>query len=193
MAFTTKSIFIGCHLWLAPLGDAFTSPAPGVIAQLGAANWPDSDETKWADWALGIVASFDVDPKYGPREEILAPSPGAVQAMDVLIPYAIPEIKFSLLQVSSLAPQLALNTERLFATANTVATPNGGAAPGIRGILKAQKYDQNNNLIWNWQSWAFVQLDGSLKGDPKSMTKPGFMGTLLYSDNNDGAVDNAIV
>lgn len=184
MSWSTKPIFIGAHFWFAPLDAAFTSPAAGTVSQDG--TWPDGAEPNWDDWYIGICESFEVDPKYGTAEEILVPSPGAVQARDVQIPYAIPQVKFTMLDTPVLAPQLALNTQQLFATATEQFNPNGGGGPGIRGILKAQNYDHHNTLILNYQSWAFLQLDGSFKGAPKTMTKPGFMATLLASDNNTG-------
>lgn len=187
MAWTTKPIFIGAHFWFVPDGTAYTSPGPGGNVSQGG-TWPDANEPNWANWALGACESFDIDPKYGTKEEILVPSPGAVQAQDVIIPYAIPEVKFVLLQTDVLAVQLALNTQKLWATATTQFNPNGGGGPGAKGILKAQKYDHNNNLILNWSSWAFVQLSGSLKGAPKTMTRPEYVATLLYSANNTGAV-----
>jgi hypothetical protein len=186
MAWTSKPLFIGAHFWLVPDGTAITSPSASNVSQNGV--WPDADEPLWANYKLGACESFDLDPKYGTKEEILVPSPGAVQAVDVQIPYAIPEVKFICLFTDVLAPQLALNTQKLFTTGVTQFNPNGGGGPGVRGILKAQAYDQSNNLILNWQSWAFVQLSGSWKGAPKTMTKPEFVATLLYSDNNTGSI-----
>jgi hypothetical protein len=183
---TTKSLFIGAHFWIAPLGAAFTSPSGGNITQNG--TWPDVGEANWATWALGICESFDIDPKAATSEMILAPSPGAVQVIDEISPYATPEISFTLLQVDSLAFQLALNTQQLWATATTQFNPNGGGGPGLRGIIKAQKYDQQNNLILNYQSWAYIKLKSALKGAPKTMTKPEYTATLLYSPNNTGAI-----
>lgn len=178
--------FIGSHIWIVPDGVAYTSPAPGTISQAG--TWPDASEPNWANWAMGDVESCEIDPKLGPREEILSPSPGAVQATDVIVPYAVPQFKFTLLQIGPLAVQLALNTQALYAAVTTQFNPNGGGGPGVRGIIKAQKYDHNNNLILNWQSWAFIELSGSLKMAPKNMTKPEFIATLLYSVNNTGSI-----
>jgi len=180
-------MFIGAHFWLAPDGAAFTSPSASTVSQDGEV-WPDESEANWDTWALGIVESFSLDPKHGNKEVILSPSPGAVQARDVIIPYAIPELDFVLLQTGALAFQLALNTQELFANATTQFNPNAGGGPGIRGILHAQKYDHENNLVIDWRSWAFVELKGALKGAPKQMTKPEFVATLLYSDNNTGLI-----
>lgn len=189
----TRAMFIGSHFWFAPVGDAFTIPGAGVIAQTGANNWPGTADPNWANWALGICESMQIDPKLGPREEILSPTPGAVQAMDVEIPYAIPEVSFTLLQAGNLALQLGLNTEKLFGVTSVVTdfTPNGGGGPGARGILKAQKYDHKNVLLWTFASWVMIELKSPLKGAPKSMTKPEFMATLLYSDNNEGAISTS--
>ena len=182
-----KPIYVGSHFWFAPLNAAFTSPSAGVVTQSG--TWPDVNEPNWnTAWALGICESAEIDPKPGTEEVILAPSPGAVQATDVVVPYAVPEIKFTTLTVDVLAPQLALNTQQMFATATTQFNPNGGGGPGIRGILKCQHYDQNNNLILNWQSWAFVKLSAALKFAPKSLTKPEYIATLLASVNNTGSI-----
>ena len=105
------------------------------------------------------------------------------------MPRDIPEMKFTCLQVGDLAYQLALNTQALFPDDATLQqfNPNGGGGPGVRGIMKVQQYDQNNNLIMNFQTWVFLQLSGGLKGGPKTMTKAEFMGTMLYSANNTGA------
>lgn len=176
-------MFIGSHFWFAPDGAAFTSPSAGIVGQ-DEATWPDEDEASWAAWKLGIIETFDIDPKYGPREEVLVPSPGAVQARDIIIPYGIPEIKFTTTQVDGLAWQLALNTQALFANATVITTPNGGGGPGVRGILKAQHYDHENAFIANWMSWGVIYLDGTLNFAPKQMTRPKFMATLLYSANN---------
>ena len=186
--FTQKSLYIGAHFWIAPLGAAFTSPVAANITQNGA--WPDAAEPNWAKWAMGICESFEIDPKLATSEVILAPSPGRVQAVDEIIPYSVPEISFTLLQTDALAVQLALNTQVL---ANNIvganpATPNGGGAPGIKAILKAEKYDQDNNLILNYQTWAFIKLKSALKGAPKTMTKPDFVATCLFSPNNLGQV-----
>lgn len=186
MAWTSKAIYIGTHFWFAPSGVAFTIPGAGTVSQNG--TWPGQSDPNWAVWAMGYAESFEIDPKMASSEMILAPSPGTVQAVDEISPYAIPEISFTLLFTDSLAPQLALNTAQLWATANTVATPNAGGAPGIRGILKAQKYDQNSNLIINWSSWVFLKLKSALKGAPKTLTKPEYTATLLYSVNNIGGV-----
>ena len=183
---TRNPIFIGAHFWLAPLGVSISSPSAVNISQNGV--WPDADEPKWAtDFALGICESFEYDPKLATAEDILAPSPGRVQAIDKISPYALPEVAFTLTTVDVLAVELALNTARLFATANTSAIPNAGK-PGLRGILKAQKYDQNDNLILNWQSWVFITLKSGLKGAPKTLTKPEYAASLLYSPNNIGSV-----
>jgi hypothetical protein len=184
---TSNSVFIGAHFWLAPVGAAYTSPAPGGNISQGG-TWPDVNEPNWANWALGACESFEIDPKLATGEVILAPMPGAAVAFDKVIPYAEPEVTFTLLITDVLAVQLALNTQKLFGTATTQFNPNGGGGPGQRGILKAQKYDQNNNLILNWQSWAFVELKTALKGAPKTMTKPEYVAKLLYSANNTGGV-----
>lgn len=186
MAWKQQALFIGAHFWLAPLGAAFTSPAAGVISQNGA--WPDQAEENWANWALGACESIDIDPKMATEELILAPSPGAVQAIDVVAPYATPEVSFTLNQTDSLAIQLALNTQQIFASATTQFNPGGGGAPGVKGILKIQNYDQNNNLILNVQFWAFVKLKSALKGAPKTLTKPEYTATLIYSPNNTGSI-----
>jgi hypothetical protein len=183
----TKARFIGAHFWLAPEGAAFTSPAPGNITQDGA--WPDEAEAEWDNWKLGVCESFSIDPKYGPQEDVLAPSPGAVKLRDTVIPYAIPEIKFTLLQDGPLSLQLALNTQKLFATGTTQFNPNGGGGPGQRGILWAQKYDHENVALWTFVSWIMISLDGPLEGAPKTMTKPKFMARLMDSDNNTGEID----
>ena len=179
-------MFIGAHFWFVPEGTEITSPSSETVEQNGV--WPDADEPNWANWKLGVVGNFEIDPKYGPREEILAPTPGAVQANDVVIPYGIPECKFMLREVNSLAVQLALNTQQLWANGAEAFNPNGGGGPGVRGILKAQKYDHKNVLVLSWMSWVFLQLSGSLKGDPKAITQPEFIATLLYSDNNTGTI-----
>lgn len=181
-------MFVGAHFWFVPEGSAITSPSASVVSQNGV--WPDANEPNWNNYYLGIIESFDIDPKYGPSEDILVPSPGAVQAEDRLIPYAIPEVKIAMLDVPALAIQLALNTQQLFPETGVDVNfnPNGGGGPGVRGILKAQNYDQKNNLILNYQNWTFMQLDGSLKGAPKTLTKPAFVGTLLASNNNSGLV-----
>ena len=186
MAWTSKPLFIGSHFWFAPIGAAFTSPGAGTVSQYG--TWPNAAEVNWASWALGACESFDLDPKAATYEDILVPSPGAVQAVDSISPYVLPEISFTLLYTDVLAPQLALNTQQLWATATTQFNPNGGGAPGLLGILKAQKYDQNNNLILNWQSWVRIMLKSALKGAPKTMTKPDYMAKLLYSPNNTGSI-----
>jgi len=185
MAFTKQAAFIGAHFWFVPVGTAFTSPSAATVSQNGI--WPDGAEPLWPNWKLGIIESFDLDPKYGPREEILEPSPGAVQATDIIIPYAIPEIKFTTLDISPLAIQLALNTPNLM-SGLADANPNAGGGPGVRGILKAQKYNHSNVLILNYSSWCFIQMQGSLKGAPKNMTKPEYIATLLKSVNNVGVV-----
>ena len=187
MAWTQKPLFIGAHFWLMPVGSNFTSPgAGGVVSQYG--TWPDQNEPTWPTYALGNCESFDLDPKIATAEDILAPMPGAVQRVDVISPYALPEIQFTLNTVDSLGIQLALNTAQIFGSANTAANPNGGAAPGVKGILKIQNYDQNNNLILNIQSWVYVTLKSALKGAPKTLTKPEYMAALIYSPNNLGSV-----
>lgn len=184
MAWTSKPLFIGAHFWLVPDGAAITSPN-GVVSQNGL--WPDNGQD-WSAFALGACESFSLDPKNAASEQILVPSPGAVQAVDEISPFAIPEIQFTLLYTDVLAPQLALNTQALFTTGVTQFAPNAGGAPGVRGVLKAQKYDHKNNLILNWQSWVFVTLQSALKGAPKTMTKPEYKATLLYSPNNAGGI-----
>ena len=182
----SKPLFVGAHFWFAPIGQAFTSPAAGNITQMGA--WPDVGEANWTNWALGTCESFEIDPKPATGEVILTPLPGTVQATDKIIPYATPEVMFTLLYTDALAVQLALNTQKLFQTGVTQFNPNGGGSAGARGILKAQKYDQDNNLILNFQSWVIIELKSGLKGAPKTMTKPEYTATLLYSPNNTGSV-----
>ncbi len=187
MAWTVKPMYVGAHYWFAPLNAAFTSPSAGVVSQNG--TWPDVNEANWsAAWALGVCESTEIDPKYGTSEMILSPSPGQVQAIAEVIPYAIPEVKFTTLTVDVLAPELALNTQQLFATATTQFNPNGASGPGLQGILKCQKYSQDNVLILNWQSWAFVKLASALKFAPKALTKPEYVATLLSSPNNTGSI-----
>lgn len=187
MSWTRKPLYIGSHIWFAPLGATYTLLAPGAISQDG--TWPDVTDPKWAStWALGICESLEIDPKPGPSEVILNPNPGQVTAEDVANSYAIPEVKFATLNVDVLAPQLALNAQQLFATATTQFNPNGSSSPGIRGILKVQQYAQDNTLILNFQSWAFLTISGSYKGAPKNLTKPEYVATLLRSVNNSGAI-----
>jgi hypothetical protein len=183
----SNPIFIGAHFWLAPNGAAFTSPGAGTISQNGA-TWPDAGEPNWTNWALGVCESFDIDPKYASGEDILTPSPGTLTPTDHIIPFSQPEIAFTLAFADALAVQLALNTLAIFPTGPTVATPFGGGAPGVRGILKAQKYDQNNNLILNLTVWAFVMLKTALKGSGKAMTKPEYTAKILGAANNIGSV-----
>lgn len=179
---TQKSLFIGAHFWLFPVGSAFTSPGAGNLTQNG--TWPDVNEPTWGNYALGACESYDIDPKLATSEIILAPSPGAVQPVNEIVPYSVPELSFTLLLVDALAVQLAFNTQQLFGSNQNQVNPNGSAGPGVQGILKCQNYDQNNNLILNVQSWAFVKLKSALKGAPKTMTKPEYTATLLYSPNN---------
>ncbi len=183
----TKALYIGAHFWFVPDATAITSPSAANVSQNGI--WPDESEPNWGNWALGHCESFDIDPKAATAEDILVPSPGAVQAIDSISPYAIPEVSFTLLFTDVLAVQLALNTQKLFdAPGTTQFNPNGGGAPGMKGVLKAQKYDQDNNLILNWQSWVKIMLKSPLKGAPKTMTKPDYLAKLLYSPNNTGAI-----
>lgn len=183
---STRPIFVGAHFWFAPEGAAFTSPAADTIAQNGV--WPDGDEPNWDSWYLGTVESFEVDPKPGPKEQILTPSPGVVKATAVVSPFAIPEIKVTLLQTPVLVAQLALNAANIWGTNSTLLVPNSnGNGYGVNGILKVQKYDQKNALLANYITWAFMELQGAWKGAPKTMTKPEFMATVLDSVNNDGA------
>src|SRR6185312_11980706 len=108
--------------------------------------------------------------KPGPKEQILTPSPGVVKATAVISPFAIPEIKFTLLTTPVLAPQLALNVENIWGTNSTLLVPNSnGNGYGINGILKMQKYDQKNQLLINGITWGFMELNGGFKGAPKTM------------------------
>jgi len=186
MAWQSKPIYVGSHIWLAQIGAAFLSPAAGVVSQMG--QWPDPADPGWPNWAMGVVESLDVDPKMASSEIILAPTPGAVQALDEISPYAVPEISFTCLYTDALAEQLAYNTQPLANGMNEQFAPNGGGGPGVLGIIKCQKYDQNNNLLINWQSWAFIKLKSALKHAPKTMTKPEYTATLLYSPNNYGTI-----
>jgi hypothetical protein len=95
-------------------------------------------------------------------------------------------IQFTLKEVPKEAIEMALNTAAI-TDATTSINPTAGQA-GIRGYLKAQKYDQNDNLILNYQVWCFLTLKTALKLDGKSMTKPEFEAALLYSVNNPGAI-----
>lgn len=186
MAWQSKAIFIGSHVWFVTLNAAYTSPNAGNVTQNGA--WPDQNDPNWINWALGTIESAEIDPKPATGEEILAPTPGAVQAIDNIVPYALPEFAFTTLLTDALAIQLAYNTQQLTNAMSTTFAPNGGGGYGARGILKVQKYDHNNNLIMNWQSWVFLGLKSGLKAAPKTMTKPEYMAKLLYSPNNVGTV-----
>lgn len=188
-----KPIYVGAHLWIVPAGATFThkdiagvdTVGSYVVSQNG--DWPGAGQD-WSAWALAAVKMASIDPKYGPQTDILEPSPGQLQATDSVIPYALPEMDFTLQKVPTLAPQLALNTQQLWATATTQFNPNGANGPGLRAIIKCQKYSQDNVKIIDWMSWSFIQLKGALKFDPKVLTEPEFTAKLLYSVNNTGTI-----
>jgi hypothetical protein len=183
MSWTRKNIFIGAHLWWARKGLAFTSPAAGTI---DVNNIPDEADPLWDSFSLGVIESFQIDPKFASAESIMAPMPGRLVKTKVIVPYQEPMIAFTLKEIPKEAIEMALGTQALTDTSTTF-NPTAGT-PGMEGYLRAQKYDQENNLILNYQVWAFLRLKAPLKGDPKAMTKPEFEAEVLYSVNNQGLV-----
>ena len=187
MIWTRKSLFIGAHIWLVPDGAAITSPEAANVSQTGAI-WPDADEPLWPNWKLGEVESYDIEPNYGGDEQVLSPPTAGVgiQVKDVISPYAAPVIKFVVQEVDVLAIQLALNTQKLHATAVEQFNPNVGGEPGQKGILKFQNYDHKGNLILNVQTWALVRLSSPFKGALKTASKPEYEAFILSGAGNTG-------
>lgn len=183
MAWTRKNLFIGAHLWFIRSGTAFTSPAPGTVSATSA---PDVSEPLWPNYSMGVIESMQLDPKFATAEEILAPMPGHLVLTDKIIPYSTPLIHFVLKEVPKEAIEMALNSGPI-TDATTSFNPTAGTS-GIRGYLRAQKYDQGDNLILNYQVWCFLTLKSALKMEGKSLTKPEFEAALLYSGNNLGAI-----
>ncbi len=180
---TRKNLFIGAHLWFIRSGVAITSPSAGNVSVDLA---PDESEPLWDDYHLGVIESFQIDPKYGSAEDILAPMPGRLVKVKTIIPIATPIVHFTLKEVPKEAIEMALNAGPI-TDATTQFNPTAGH-PGMEGYLRMQDYDQDDNLILNTQNWVFLKLKSPLKGDPKSMTKPEFEADILYSVNNTGAI-----
>lgn len=183
MSWTRKNLFIGSHIWFIRSGTAFTSPAPGTVSNTSI---PDTNEPLWPNYSMGVIESMQHDPKFATAEEILAPMPGHLVLTDKIIPYQTPLINFTLKEVPKEAIEMMLNCAQI-TDATTSVNPTAGT-PGMRGYLKAQKYDQNDNLILNYQVWCFLTLKSPIKSDGKTMTKPELEAALLYSVNNLGAI-----
>lgn len=178
-----QNLFIGSHLWFVRSGTAFTSPVPGAV---DVNNCPDVADPLWPNWNLGNIESVTLDPKFATAEEILAPSPGRLVKVKTIVPYQTPLLSFTLKEVPKEAIEQALGAGQIDDTTADF-NPTAGT-PGMEGYLKVQNYDQDNNLILNFQVWCFLKLKTALKGDPKAMTKPEFDAEFLYSPNNIGSV-----
>jgi hypothetical protein len=94
---------------------------------------------------LGVIESFQIDPKFASAEAIMAPMPGRLVKTKVIVPYQEPMIAFTLKEIPKEAIEMALGTQALTDTSTTF-NPTAGT-PGMEGYLRAQKYDQENNLI----------------------------------------------
>jgi len=58
----------------------------------------------------------------------------------------------------------------------------------MKGILKCQKYAQDNTLILNFSCWVYLKLKSGFKGALKTLTKPEYTATVLIANNNTGSV-----
>ena len=173
----TEARIIGNHGFFFRNGDAFTLPAPGTA---GRSAKPGATDTGWVD--VGILTEVGIEPQTEERP-IFAPAPGRLRKYDVLETKDDLQITLRGEELSPLAIQALFRTAALTA-ASTQYNPLEGQS--LKGWLKVQQYDQNDQLFNTVDVFVHLKVGALTFGD--DVARVEFAGSVLHSTLNSGAL-----
>jgi len=170
-------IATGDWLYLAPAGQAYVLPAPGIVS---ANAIPGGADPVWQSYALGTVKEPSVDKRTSKAAKIKAPIPGTgiVVTQNVLHTEHELMMEVTMNEISRTALAGFYRTP-LIALPQTSFTPFSGPA-SLQGWLKRQRYDAANGLWIIDEWWVDVDVTDLAKGD-NNIIQPKFTFEWLYS------------
>lgn len=173
-----NSYALTSHAWFFKEGAAFTSPAAGNVA-IDA--WPDAAEATWPDKFIGDIEAFE-DTKNVEKVEVRKPRVGQLVRKDIIHIFQSLDFKLTTNSLKRIAFQIMYGSAIDLDEATGDFVPLAAAPP--KGLLKLQRYTQENELVFAADLWVRLDVTGGMKGGGSDVTKPEFMATLLDSSLN---------
>jgi hypothetical protein len=186
-----KNLAAGTQVWIALAGATLSLPGSVIVAAgdstsytaVGRTAKPVYNDTSWV--SIPAIESFELSVDNGQGIEVFEPSPGAIELVDVLRVGRKTMVKLTSQTTQPINWQLLLRSTPLNNT-STNFTPFSVPSE-VYCWLKAQVYDNANNLYWSADLFCELILNSALKFDPKALTKPEYQGTVLTSALNAAA------
>jgi len=172
-----QSYALGSHAWLYREGEAFTSPAPGVVAVDAL---PDAADPGWALRNIGDTEEW-ADKKNVDTEEILKPNPGHLSRKDIITFFQSLDFELTTNSLRRVAMQIMYGSAVELTEGVGQFVPLAKVPP--RAWLKLQRYTQDDVLIFAADLWVRIDVTDTSSGN-KKIIKPKFMAKLLDSDLN---------
>ena len=177
MAFTEKPRLIGTHAWFIQEGETFTSPTAGTVSKTSK---PDASEVNLLH--MGIIENMDIE-STSEEIEVFGPAPGIMVLQDVLETKRQLNGTLKLKELTLLALQAVMKTDKLVGTSAEQFNPLLGKT--IKGWLKLQHYDgEDNSEVIRLDLYVHLKAQGISMGD--TLVEPSLDFKTLYSDLNTG-------
>lgn len=175
----TKPRIIGNHAYFFREGKDFTVPAAGTASRTSK---PGADNG-WADF--GVINNVDVTAD-GDDKEIYTPSPGQLRLYDVLRTKRKLTIKFECEELQLMSFELAFGSQALEADEDAIQyNPLKGGE--IKGWLKVEQYDQNDQLVNTVDVYVYLKPSGAMSFND-DVAKTSMEALVLHSNLNSGEI-----
>ncbi len=157
----TKARAIYNHVYFFRDGDAYTIPAAGIAARTAK---PDASDPNWID--LGLNESLEIEPKDSEQEVWGADDgDGQIVLQDVIETKRDRTFTMTCEQLPAIVFQKLFNAAAASITNNANAGQqyNPGAGSRIRGWMKLEQYDQDDNLVNCADIFVHFKVNGNVK------------------------------
>jgi hypothetical protein len=187
---TRVNLAAGTVVYLALNNASLSLPGSVIVASgdtnsyttVSRASKPVYNDTSWVQ--IPAIESVEITIDNGQGIEVWEPQPGAINIVDILRVARKITLKINSQTTQPILWQLLFQTLSLNSSSTGYtpqAVPNEDYA-----WVKVQVYDNASNLKQTFDLFCEVVLGGAIKLDPKALTKPEYMCTVLTSPLNTG-------
>ena len=185
--FENQSTPLGKHAFFFRDGDLITIPATGSAAGVsGRNNKPDATDPNYND--LDVVEDWSWDNKSMGDEKVNAPSPGRMQAYDLVEKGSELMLKWTSPILQGIAIEIFLRTSQKLTSAGGIFNPN--TAPPRKGWIHTELYDNNNNFAMNLDVYGVLRITGGIASKEGTILRPQYEFNVLYSTQAVGLLNN---
>lgn len=186
----TQTRLLYGHAWLARAGLSWTTPSSGGPVSNTAKPPVDAADASADDlWVALGAATSQITTALGIRKEIWTGAPGQLIRKDIVAGKKTLEWQFTCQELSDLAIQLIFGTADLGldSSATAVQFNQLEGSSLLKGWLKQQCYDEQNNKVFYIDQWCAIEFDGALALDGEG-NEYTFKISDLYSTYNTGVL-----